>query len=108
MPDVDIDWKGENYEEAKNEADKSSLISLLTSFRYYDEQEFKMSFELLLKYLAKSKASLGFVIRVLSERYNFKPNDYRYGYYVQSFIVDKLIEQLDKGENYLFSRLFYF
>ncbi|TOG20152.1 hypothetical protein CGJ07_18670, partial [Vibrio parahaemolyticus] len=44
--------------------------------------------------------------RVLSERYNFKPNDYRYGYYVQSFIVDKLIEQLDKGENYLFSRLF--
>src|SRR5699024_5360222 len=33
MPDVDIDWKGENYEEAKSEADKSSLISLLTSFR---------------------------------------------------------------------------
>ncbi|MGF1779776.1 DNA replication protein [Vibrio nomapromontoriensis] len=106
MPDVDIDWKGENYEEAKDEADKSSLISLLISFRYYDEQEFKMSFELLLKYLAKSKASLGFVIRVLSERYNFKPNDCRYGYYVQSFIVDKLIEQLDKGKNYLFSRLF--
>ncbi|WP_172969903.1 MULTISPECIES: DNA replication protein [unclassified Salinivibrio] len=106
MSDVDIDWKGENYEEAKKEADKSSLISLLTSFRFYDEQEFKMSFELLLKYLAKSKASLGFVIRALSERYNFKPNDCRYGYYVQSFIVDKLIEQLDKGENYLFSRLF--
>jgi len=106
MPDVDIDWKGENYEEAKNEADKSSLISLLTSFRFYGEQEFQMSFELLLKYLAKSKASLGFVIRALSERYNFKLNDCRYGYYVQSFIVDKLIEQLDKGENYLFSRLF--
>ena len=106
MPDVDIDWKGEKYEEAKNEADKSSLISLLTSFRFYDEQEFKISFELLLNYLAKSKASLGFVIRVLSECYNFKLNDCRYGYYVQSFIVDKLIEQLDKGENYLFSRLF--
>ena len=106
MPDVDIDWKGENYEEAKSEADESSLISLLTSFRFYDEQEFKMSFELLLQYLAKSKVSLGFVIRALSERYNFKPNDCRYGYYVQSFIVDKLIEQMDKGENYLFSRLF--
>lgn len=106
MPDVDIYWKGESYEEAKNEADKSSLISLLTSFRFYDEQEFKMSFELLLQYLAKSKASLGFVIQALSERYNFKSNDCRYGYYVQSFIVDKLIEQMDKGESYLFSRLF--
>ncbi|MGC6483773.1 MAG: hypothetical protein ACON4T_09475 [Synechococcus sp.] len=106
MPDVDIDWKGENYEEAKNEADKSSLISLLTSFRFHDEQKFKFSFELLLQYLTKSKASLGFVIRALSERYNFKPNDCRYDYYVQSFIVDKLIEKMNKGEDYLFSRLF--
>lgn len=106
MPKVDIDWKNESYEESKSEAGKSSLISLLTSFRFYDEQEFKMSFELLLKYLVKSRTSLGFVIRALSERYNFKPDDCRYGYYVQSFIVDKLAEQMENGENYLFSRLF--
>ncbi|WP_318451462.1 DNA replication protein [Photobacterium leiognathi] len=106
MPKVDVDWKNESYEESKSEAGTSSLISLLTSFRFYDEQEFKMSFELLLKYLVKSRTSLGFVIRALSERYNFKPDDCRYGYYVQSFMVDKLVEQMENGENYLFSRLF--
>ncbi|OEC82459.1 DNA replication protein [Photobacterium damselae subsp. damselae] len=103
---VDIDWKNEPYEESKSEADKSSLVSLLTNFRFYGEQEFQISFELLLEYLVKSKASLGYVIRALFERYNFKPDDCRYGYYVQSFVVDKLVEQMKSGENYLFSRLF--
>lgn len=108
MPEVDIDWKNESYENAKREADKSSLVSLLTNFRFYAEQEFKMSFELLLKYLIKSRASLSLVMHALCEHYNFKPDDYRYGYGVQSFIVDKLVEQMERGENYLFSRLFIF
>ncbi|MCC5878305.1 MAG: DNA replication protein [Idiomarina sp.] len=106
MPEVDIDWKNESYDESKSDAGKSSLVSLLTSFRFYDEHEFKISFELLLKYLVKSRTSLSSVIRALSGRYNFKPDDCRYGYYVQSFIVDKLVEQMENGENYLFSRLF--
>ncbi|EQC52589.1 hypothetical protein M901_0017, partial [Bacteriovorax sp. DB6_IX] len=44
--------------------------------------------------------------RLLSECYSFKPDDFRYGYYVQSFIVDMLIEKMENGENHLFSRLF--
>src|SRR3990167_7634664 len=106
MPIVEVDWSSENFEESKHDPDKSSLVSLLTNFRYYGEQEFKMSFELLLKYLAKDKSSLGFVVRALLERYNFKPDDWRYGYYIQAHIIDTLIALMNTEENYLFSRLF--
>ena len=106
MPDVVVDWKNENFIESKDEPNKSSLVSLLTNFRYYGEQEFKMSFDLLLKYLVKDKSSLGFVIRALIERYNFKPGDWRYGYFIQTHIIDTLTRLMDRGENYLFSRLF--
>jgi len=106
MPIVEVDWSSESFEESKDGPSKSSLVSLLTNFRYYGEQEFKMSFELLLKYLVKDKSSLGFVIRELLERYNFKPDDWRDAYFVQAHIIDTLISLMDRGENYLFSRLF--
>lgn len=106
MPSVDVDWSCESFEESKDEPRNSSLVSLLTNFRYYGEQEFKMSFELLLKFLVKDKSSLAFVVRALLERYNFKPDDWRYAYYIQAHIVDTLIGLMDKGENYLFGRLF--
>ncbi|MGL5395069.1 MAG: ATP-binding protein [Shewanella sp.] len=106
MPSVNVDWSSESFEESKDEPSNSSLISLLTNFRYYGEQEFKMSFELLLKYLVKDKTSLGFVVRALSGCYNFKLDDWRYAYYIQAHIIDTLVGLMDKGENYLFGRLF--
>ena len=106
MPTVEVDWGSESFEESKDEPSKSSLVSLLTNFRFYGEQEFKMSFKLLLKYLVKDKYSLGFVIRELLERYNFKRNDRRSEYFVQKYTIDTLISLMDGGGNYLFSRLF--
>jgi len=106
MPIVEVDWSGESFEASKDEPGKSSLVNLLTNFRYYDEQEFKMSFELLLKYLVKDKSSLGFVVQALLERYNFKPDDLLYSYYIQAHIIDTLVALMDEEESYLFSRLF--
>ncbi|MFA6040336.1 MAG: hypothetical protein WC733_02420 [Methylophilus sp.] len=106
MPIVDIDWTSESFVESKSEPDESSLVYLLSSFRYYGNDEFKMSFGLLLKYLEKDKNSLGFIIRNLTNLYNFNPNDRRYAYYVQTHVVDTLIELMDSGRNYLFARLF--
>lgn len=106
MPNVDEPWENEVFEEAKADASEYSLVSLLCSFRNYGVDEFKMSFELLLQYLSKSKESLGFVIKTLTDKYNFKPDDMRYGYYVQAHIVDTLVERIENGDNYLFSRLF--
>lgn len=106
MDAPEIDWRKESFEESKDDYDKSSLISLLRSFRYYGEQEFQISFELLLKYLVKEKSSIGLVIRALLEHYSFKSDDWRRGYFVQVHIVDALIGLMDRGNNYLFSRLF--
>ncbi|MEI6896574.1 MAG: DNA replication protein [Psychromonas sp.] len=106
MPCVEDSWEDETFEEAKGEIAESSLVGLLSGFRNYGEFEFKMSFDLLLQYLSKNKESLGYVIKELTGRYNFKPNDSRYGYYVQSHVVDTLIEKSEGGKNYLFSQLF--
>ena len=106
MPTVEVDWSCESFEEPMDESSKASLVSLLTNFRFYGEQEFKISFDLLVKYLVKDKSSLSFVIRALLGKYNFKLNDRRYAYLVQKYIIDTLISLMDRGENYLFSRLF--
>lgn len=106
MPRIEINWRNESFEGSKENLGKSSLVKLLGNFRFYGEAEFKMSFELLLKYLEKDKSSLGFIISNLSGLYNFKLDDRRYAYFVQAFIIDNLVELMDTGRNYLFTRLF--
>ncbi len=106
MPAVNINWENENFEQSQNEPYKSSLVKLLGNFRYYKKQEFEMSFDLLLNYLEKDKDSLRWVIHNLLGRYNYKLNDWKYGYDIQSYIIDKLVERMDEGKNYLFTRLF--
>ncbi len=106
MPIVEVDWGSESFEESEKEPSKSSLVSLLTNFRHHGEHEFKISFDLLLKYLLKEKNSLGYVVRSLLQNYNFKPDDWRYGYYVQAHIIDTITSQMFQKEGYLFSRIF--
>jgi DNA polymerase III delta prime subunit len=105
-PEVDIDWTTETFKESKNEISEVSLVRLLCNFRYFSESELKISCDLMLKYLEKSKDSLGYVIRALTDNYNFKSNDWRFGYATQKLVVDKLSERMDGGSNYLFTRLF--
>ena len=106
MPCIEDSWEDESFEEGKGEPTESSLVTLLSNFRNYGEAEFKMSFDLLLQYLSKSKESLGYIIKEITEKYSFKPNDWRYGYYIQAHVVDPLIERSECGKNYLFSKIF--
>lgn len=106
MQQAKVAWEKEVFEEAKGELQESSLIKLLSNFRHFGNDELKISFELILNYLEKNKESLGYVIKVLKGKYNFKPDDFRYGYAAQTHVVDKLIEQMNGGKNYLFARLF--
>lgn len=108
MKQAKIAWEKEIFEETKSDLKDSSLVKLLSNFRHYGNTELKISFELILNYLEKNKESLGYVIKVFKEKYNFKPNDFRYGYAAQIHVVDKLIERMDGGKNYLFTRLFIF
>jgi len=104
--DVYIDWKKETFETSKDGSDKTPLVSLLSNFRDFTESEMQISFDLMLKHLEKANGSLEHVIKVLTENYSFKVNDWRYGYAVQKYVVDKLIEGMDGGSSYLFARLF--
>lgn len=106
MPNIADSWEHAVFEEAKADASEYSLVSLLSNFRNYGVDEFRISFDLLLQYLSKNKESLGFVIKTLTEKYSFKSDDMRYGYYVQAHLVDTLVERIENGDNYLFSRLF--
>lgn len=49
---------------------------------------------------------LGFIISNLSGLYNFRLDDRRYAYFVQTYIVDSLVELMDTGKNHLFTKLF--
>lgn len=106
MPVIDVDWKSANFEESKKRLQKPSLVDLLSHFRFYGELEFKLSFELLVKYISKDQSSLGVVIRALLETYSIKPDDWRYGYFVQANIIDTLAILMKEKDGYLFSRLF--
>ncbi len=106
IPVIEIDWSHESFDSANHDPEKSSLVELLGKFRYYDEEKFKKSFDLLLNYLEKDRASLEFVVRNLTEYYNIKTSDLRNGYVIQKYIVGKLIEKMDEGRSYLFTRLF--
>jgi len=99
-------WEDEVYESAKNDGNEYSVVTLLCNFRHYDVAEFKMSFELLLKYLEKSNESLGYIIKGLVEIYNFKANDWRYGFNVQIHVIDTIIEKMKGKNDYLYSKLF--
>ncbi|CZJ19880.1 hypothetical protein ACX1FB_05860 [Legionella pneumophila] len=106
MQPMEIDWEKEVFEETKEELKETSIIKLLSYFRYYGVDELKISFGLLLEFLEKSQESLGSIIKELIETYNFKSNDKRYGYFVQTHVIKTLIERMNDGGNYLFTRLF--
>ena len=105
-PSVEIDWSNQSFDTSNGRDSKSSVVSLLSNFRYFSEREMQISFALMLQHLEKTKESLEHVISVLTENYSFKKDDWRYGYAIQKYVVDKLIEEMDSGSKYLLARLF--
>ncbi|WP_187394286.1 hypothetical protein [Aeromonas veronii] len=106
MPEIEVDWENVDFVESKKSTQKPSLVDLLSHFRFYGELELKLSFELLAKYTAKNKTSIGVVIRALLETYTIKHSDWRHGYFVQANIIDTLTTLMSGKDGYLFSRLF--
>ena len=105
-PSVEIDWSSESFDTSNGRDSKSPVVSLLSNFRYFSESEMQISFTLMLQHLEKNKESLEHVISVLTEDYSFKKDDWRYGYAIQKYVVDKLNEEMSGGSKYLLARLF--
>ncbi|MCP4493526.1 MAG: DNA replication protein [Gammaproteobacteria bacterium] len=106
IQEEEIDWEIQDFEKKNNNSCKDQIISLLTSFRFYGESELNISLDLILNYIKRTKDPLDSVIHCLTETYNFKLNDLKYGYPVQKLVIDKLYDRMDEGNNYLFTRLF--
>ncbi len=98
------------FDDIKFEANSNSslpeFLSTLSLFRHHEEDQIKMSLDLFLQYAKKQPQDTPKILHYLIDRYGFHPDSYRYNYYVQHAVVDKLLENSDSGSNEYFSRMF--
>lgn len=98
-------WEKATFEESKNSTE-DLILSILCKLRYLGESELNISTNLICDYLEKSPDSLRQVIKLFTNDYAFKPDDWKYAYSIQSTLVDLLIERMSTKDGYLYSRLF--
>lgn len=83
-----------------------SLLTTLGLFIHSDESNFRMALDLLFKYLAKRPRELSRVLYLLNDRFGFKRDSYAYEFVMQRAVINVLWEQIQRGMNELFSKLF--
>ncbi|OBQ03657.1 MAG: hypothetical protein AN482_19540 [Anabaena sp. LE011-02] len=83
-----------------------SLLNIIGLFNHSDEDNLKMALELLLQYVKKRPTEIGQVVYLLTERFGFEYESYRYGFAIQQIVIDVLWEQVKDGEDVIFSKLF--
>lgn len=102
-PDIDL-------ESIKFESDSNTslpeFLSTLSLFRHLGEDHSKLSLDLFLQYAEKQPNDTSKILYYLIDRYGFQPDSYRYDYYVQHGVIDKLLEYSSSGSNEYFTRLF--
>ena len=98
------------FDDIKFEANSNSslpeFLSTLSLFRHLEEDQVKMSLDLFLQYAEKQPHDTPKILHYLIDRYGFHPDSYRYDYYVQHAVVDKLLEYSGSGNNEYFTRMF--
>ena len=101
----DTDWLTCDYEAKEDRSTEQSLIGLLSNFRFTGGDELSTSLDLLLTLATKSENYLKSVLHCLCFDFSFKRHDYRYGYENQTIVIDKLMDRIESGESYPFSRI---
>jgi hypothetical protein len=100
-----IDLKNIKFESDSN-ISLPEFLSTLSLFRYLGEDQSKLSLDLFLQYAEKQPNDTPKILHYLIDRYGFQPDSYRYDYYVQHGVIDKLLEYSTSGSNEYFTRLF--
>lgn len=105
-----INGPGIDLENIKFESDSNTslpeFLSTLSLFRYLGEDQSKLSLDLFMQYAEKQPNDTPKILYYLIDRYGFQPDSYRYDYYVQHGVIDKLLEYSSSGSNEYFTRLF--
>jgi hypothetical protein len=83
-----------------------SILSILGSFAYADENTLRIALDLLLQYLGKRPSELPLVLHLLTDQFGFKHSSYPQGFVVERAVIDALSRRLREGRDELFSRLF--
>ncbi|WP_448268952.1 nSTAND3 domain-containing NTPase [Nostoc sp. DSM 114159] len=83
-----------------------SLLSTLGLFKHSDENNLQMALELILEYVTKRPTEISQVLYLLTERFGFDHESYRYRFAIQRIVIDVLWERVRDGENIMFSKLF--
>jgi len=91
---------------ANSNSSLPEFLSTLSLFRFLGEDEVKISLDLFLRYAVKQPRNTPTILHHLIDRYGFHPDSYRYGYYVQHAVVDKMLEYSNSESNEYFNRLF--
>ncbi|HDV5709955.1 TPA: hypothetical protein RJD49_001642 [Legionella pneumophila] len=103
---IPFDLEKINWKVSNNHYNTNTLLSLLGYFTQADETNFKMSLELICKYVEKMPTSAPNVLHLFSEQFGFDRYSHFQNYSKQYFLIDTLIEYTENGENLLFSKLF--
>lgn len=83
-----------------------SFLSILASFRYAGDPEFRIALGLVLDYLAKRPGELPQVLYLLIDLCGFTHTSYARGFKVQQSVIDILWERARDGDEF-FSNLFF-
>lgn len=83
-----------------------SILSILRSFAFVEEDEVRIALNLLMCYLAKRPLEVPMILRMLIDDYGFKPESYLTRFEVQQAVIDALWSRADGGDP-LLMRMFF-
>jgi len=91
---------------ASSSVPSPSILSVLSSFKYADDNTFQTALSLLFGYLAKQPEELPQVLHILTDGFGFKHTSHIRGFTIQRAVIDVLWKRALNGENELYSKLF--
>ena len=105
LPQEGVEWQLCDYEVNQNSSNEPLIIELLSKYRHMGGDEFSSALDLLLVLVTKSDNYLKPVLNCFCFSLLFTRHDYRYGYKNQTVLLEKLIQKIENGNNYLFSKI---
>ncbi|NRB41224.1 MAG: hypothetical protein HRU20_22585 [Pseudomonadales bacterium] len=81
------------------------FLNPISNFKYLSVDGLSNALDLLFNYYEKKYTDAGNVLYSLTENFGFQPESYDNGYFIQSEVIDKLIERAKDGDDVLFSKL---
>ncbi|ADH86699.1 ATP-binding protein [Desulfurivibrio alkaliphilus] len=93
------------YEKDKNTLPSPSILSVLRSFVFAGEEDFRIALNLILDYFVKQPSKIPLLLRLLIDDYGFSVDSYLRNFEVQGAVVDALWKRVEQGDA-LFSRVF--